>query len=115
VPRSTMIEWWPSLESIGGEDQLPRFIIQRDFGPIDEAQMRVVGEDSHRVIVEHTPDIVWEVSHVVADEAGRITTFCIYEAPNEDRVREHATMLGRHEIRALYEIGGDVSPSDFPI
>ena len=36
-------------------------------------------------------------------------------APNEDRVREHAARLGRHEIRALYEIGGDVSPADFPV
>ena len=94
---------------------MPRFIIQRDFGLLDEAAMQAVGEDSHRVIVEHTPDVVWEVSHVVADEDGRITTFCIYSAPNEDRVREHALKLGRHEIRALYEIGGDVSPADFPI
>jgi len=94
---------------------MPRFIIQRDFGPLDDEAMEMVGTDSHRIIAEHTPDIVWEVSHVVADEDGSITTFCIYSAPSEDRVREHAERLGRHEIRALYEIGGDVSPADFPL
>jgi Nickel responsive protein SCO4226-like len=94
---------------------MPRFIIQRNFGPIDEEEMRQVGEDSHRIIAEQVTDVVWEVSHVAANEAGDITTFCIYQAPNEDRIREHAQLLGRHVIYALYEIGGDVSPSDFPI
>ena len=94
---------------------MPRYIIQRNFGPIDEEEMRMVGEDSHRIIEERTKDVVWEVSHVVTDEDGVVTTFCIYEAPNEERVREHASLLGRHSITALYEIGGDVSPDDFPI
>ena len=94
---------------------MPRFIIQRNFGPIDEEEMHQVGEDSHRIIAEQVQDIVWEVSHVVTNEAGDITTFCIYQAPSEERVRQHAALLGRHVISALYEIGGDVSPSDFPI
>ena len=94
---------------------MPRFIIQRNFGPIDDEAMRAVGEDSHRIIEEQTTDIVWEVSHITSDENGVITTFCIYQAPTEDRIREHATLLGRHTITALYEIGGDVSPQDFPI
>ena len=50
----------------------------------------------------------------MADEAGNITTFCIYVAPDEERIREHGKMLGRHEIESLYEIGGEVSPADFP-
>jgi hypothetical protein len=29
-------------------------------------------------------------------------------------VREHAKQLGFHEILALYEIAGEVSPADFP-
>ena len=44
-----------------------------------------IGRDSKRIIVEHTPEIVWEISHVVADDDGNITTFCIYQAPDEDR------------------------------
>ena len=28
-------------------------------------------------------------------------------------IREHATLVGGHSIRQIYEIGGDVSPDDF--
>jgi Protein of unknown function (DUF4242) len=94
---------------------MPRFLIKRNFGEIDDAAMAEVGAASHRVIAEKTPDIVWEVSHVVAGPTGEILTFCIYSAPNEDRIREHASLLGRHRIDDIYEIGGDVSPADFPI
>ena len=93
---------------------MPRYLIKRNFGQRDEEEMGIIGRDSNRVIAEHTPDIVWEISHVVADGEGRITTFCIYSAPDEDRIREHGQMLGRHEIESIYEIGGQVSPADFP-
>jgi hypothetical protein len=29
-------------------------------------------------------------------------------------VREHSARLGSHEIEALQEIAGDVTPADFP-
>jgi hypothetical protein len=93
---------------------MPRFLIQRKFGQRDEAEMGAIGRDSKRIIEEHYPDVVWEISHVVSDDAGEITTFCIYTAPNEDRIREHGVKLGRHEIHVIYEIGGQVSPADFP-
>lgn len=93
---------------------MPRYLIERNFGQIEEEQMEAVGQDSNRIIAERCPDLVWEKSHVVVDEAGEIKTFCIYTAPNEDRIREHASLLGRHEIDSIYEIGGEVSPADFP-
>ena len=93
---------------------MPRYLIQRNFGQRDDDEMEIVGRDSKRIIAEHTPDIVWEISHVVADDEGEITTFCIYTAPNEERILEHASLLGRHHIDQIYEIGGQVSPADFP-
>lgn len=91
-----------------------RFLIQRQFGALGEEEMEVVGSDSNRIIAERYPEIIWEISHVVADDEGNITTFCIYQAPDEQVIREHAFALGRHEVRAIYEIGGDVAPTDFP-
>ena len=41
-------------------------------------------------------------------------TYCIYEAPNEEIVREHSRMLGQHTLDELHEIAGDVTPADFP-
>jgi hypothetical protein len=94
---------------------MPRYLIQRNFGERGDEEMEGIGQDSNQILVEHYPDIVWEISHVVADETGEIKTFCIYTAPNEDRIREHASMLGRHQIDVIYEIGGEISPADFPV
>ena len=93
---------------------MPRYLIQRNFGQRDDEEMEIVGRDSKRIIAEHCPDIVWEISHVVADDAGEITTFCIYTAPSEERILEDASLLGRHHVDQIYEIGGQVSPADFP-
>jgi len=43
-----------------------------------------------------------------------VKTFCVYAAPTEDIVRAHAEQLGQHTIQAIYEIAGDVTPTDFP-
>ena len=40
---------------------------------------------------------------------------CIYGAPSEEMVREHAQRLGDHSVVAIYEIAGDVTPDDFPL
>lgn len=93
---------------------MPRFLIQRSFGQRDEAEMGAIGQDTKRIIAESCPDIVWETSHIVSNEKGEITTFCVYAAPNEERVREHGALLGRHLILEVWEIGAQVSPEDIP-
>jgi hypothetical protein len=95
---------------------MPRYLIERVFDPdLDEAGMQAIGARSKAIANEQFPQITWEHSHVVTDEDGTALSFCIYTAPNAEVVREHASLLGLHEIRNLYEIGGDVSPNDFPL
>lgn len=94
---------------------MPRFLIERIFGEVDEAALREVGERSKRIAFEEFPEVVWEHSHVVVDEDGASRTFCVYDAPDERTVRAHAERLGMHRIGRVYEIGGDVSPDDFPL
>lgn len=77
--------------------------------------MPALGRRSNMVLRDDTPAVRWEHSHVVVREDGLVTTFCIYDAPNEDEVRKHAVRLGEHEIASLYEIAGDVTPNDFPL
>jgi Protein of unknown function (DUF4242) len=91
---------------------MPRYLIERTF-EVDENQMPRIGRRSNQVISE-LPGIVWEHSHVVMDEQGNVKTFCIYEAPNEEIVRKHSAGLGEHALDRIYEIGGDVTPDDFP-
>jgi hypothetical protein len=88
-------------------------LVVRTF-EIGEDQMPGVGRRSREIAEESFPEITWEHSHVVVDDDGFVRTYCIYEAPNEAEVHEHAKMLGRHTIDALYEIAGDVTPADFP-
>jgi len=67
---------------------------------------------SKAVGLEHFPDIVWEHSHVCVDDTGSITSFCVYKAPSEQRLREHADRLGRHVVRTIHEVIGDITPAD---
>ena len=92
---------------------MPRYMIVRTF-QVGEEQMPGVGRESREIAEEHFPEITWEHSHVVVDDEGTVHTYCIYAAPNEERVREHSRMLGKHTIDALHEIAGDVTPADFP-
>ena len=93
--------------------RMPRYMIVRTFD-VGEAEMPVVGRRSREIVENELPEITWELSHVVVDDAGMVRTFCVYEAPNEEIVRRHSTRLGQHRIDSLDEIVGDVTPADFP-
>jgi hypothetical protein len=82
---------------------------------VSEDQMPEVGSRSRKVIEESYPKIVWEHSHVVVDEDGTVLTYCVYDAPDKEMVREHAGDLGQHTIDDIHEIAGDVTPHDFPV
>src|ERR687888_598250 len=92
---------------------VPRYMVVRKFD-VAEDEMPEVGRRSNKVIDEGYPQIVWEHSHVVVDEDGTVWTYCVYEAPTEEMVRDHSNDLGRHTLEAVREIAGDVTPADFP-
>jgi hypothetical protein len=91
---------------------MPRYLIERTF-EVDENDMPRIGRKSNQVISQ-LPGVVWDHSHVVIDEQGNVKTFCIYDAPDEETVRKHSSQLGEHALDRIYEIGGDVTPADFP-
>ncbi len=93
---------------------MPKYLIERTYD-VQEEEMRDVGRRSKRIATEQFPEIVWEHSHVVVDADGTLKSFCVYVAPDESMVRRHAALLGNHVIDHLYEIGGDVTPDDFPL
>jgi Nickel responsive protein SCO4226-like len=92
---------------------MPRFLIIRSFD-VQEDQMPFIGRRSRVLTEEDFPEITWEHSHVVVGDDGFVRTYCVYEAPDEDTVRRHATQLGEHTIDVIYEIAGDASPDDYP-
>ena len=92
---------------------MPRYLIERNFGRIDDEKMRGYSLESARILKDDMTGVAWVHSHVAVAPDGTIRTFCVYVAPDVDHLHEHADRLGGHEIEAIYEIGGDVAPSDF--
>ena len=92
---------------------MPRYMIIRSF-EVGEDQMPDVGRRSRALTEGDFPEITWEHSHVVVDDQGLVQTYCVYEAPDEQMVRDHSSRLGQHELVLLEEIAGDVTPADFP-
>jgi hypothetical protein len=92
---------------------MPRYMIVRSFD-VGESDMPKVGRRSRQIVEDDLTEIVWEHSHVVVDDGGLVRTFCVYDAPNEEIVREHSSRLGQHRIESLDEIVGDVTPAVFP-
>ena len=93
---------------------MPRFLIERTY-TVDMDGLPEVATRSKAIGHHHYPEIVWEHSHVVVGSDGTPKSFCIYEAPDEEMVREHAERLGDHVVTTIYEVAGDVAPADFPL
>ena len=91
---------------------MPRYLIERNFGAISDDDMLAAAALSDRLITERYPEIDWEHSHIVATDDGEIVTFCIYGAPSEAVIREHAAAFGSHVITKLYELVDDVTPDE---
>jgi hypothetical protein len=92
---------------------MPRYLVIRKFA-VTEEEMPEVGRRSNEVIGEAYPQIIWEHSHVIVDEDGTVWTYCVYDAPDEETVRNHSADLGKHSLEQVLEIAGDVTPADFP-
>jgi hypothetical protein len=87
-------------------------MVERSFGDITDDEMLAAAVRSDSIIRERFPDITWEHSHVCVDDEGSITTYCVYDAPSPDAVREHASALGGHTIKRIHEIADDVTPME---
>ena len=91
---------------------MPRYVIERNFGTISDEDMLAASALSGELISERFPEIVWEHSHIVATGDGEIITYCVYGAPTEEMIREHAEAFGSHTITNIFEIVDDVTPGE---
>ncbi|MFL5951229.1 MAG: nickel-binding protein [Gaiellaceae bacterium] len=90
------------------------FLVERQFH-VGQDEMEAVGKKSRRLIEESFPEITWHHTHVVVDDEAKVRTYCVYEAPTAEDVRNHSQALGLHDITYIGEIAGDVTPEDFPL
>ena len=71
---------------------MPKYVIERDLpgaGQLTEAQLAGISQKSCSVLAGLGPQIQWIHSYVTADKI-----YCVYIAPNEEVVREHARQGG---------------------
>ena len=69
-----------------------RFVIEREIpgiGNMTDAEIRDVAKSSVKVLTEMGPEIQWLQSYVTGDKL-----YCVYLAPDEATVREHARRGG---------------------
>jgi hypothetical protein len=72
---------------------MPRFLVHRALGEVSSEQLDAAAENSRRVRAEQFPEIEWEHSHVVRTDDG-LKSYCVYAAPDEQMVRDHAAAAG---------------------
>ncbi len=71
---------------------MPRFVIEREIpkvGSLSDDQFQAVAAKSCSVLRNLGPQIQWVQSFVTDDKI-----YCVYIAPNEEMVREHARQGG---------------------
>jgi hypothetical protein len=71
---------------------MPKFIIEREVpgaGKLSLAEVQAISQKSCSVLREMGPQIQWLESFVTADKI-----YCVYIAPSEAAVREHAQKGG---------------------
>lgn len=71
---------------------MPKYVIERELpgaGKLSEDQLHAISQKSCGVLNDLGPQIQWIESYVTDDKI-----YCIYRAPNEDMVREHAKQGG---------------------
>ena len=71
---------------------MPKFVIEREIpgaGDLTAEELRGISQKSCGVLQSMGPQIQWVQSYVTADKV-----YCVYIAPDEQMVREHAAQGG---------------------
>jgi hypothetical protein len=71
---------------------MPKYVIERDIpnaGKLSAQELKAISQKSCGVLNGMGPQIQWQQSYVTGDKV-----YCVYIAPNEDMVREHARQGG---------------------
>ncbi|GAB4035231.1 DUF4242 domain-containing protein [Spirosoma gilvum] len=71
---------------------MPKYVIEREIpgaGNFTAEQLKAISQTSCNVLRDMGPEIQWVESYVTTDKI-----YCVYNAPNEEMIRQHATQGG---------------------
>ena len=87
---------------------MPKYVIEREIrgaGKLSPADLQAISQKSCSVIGKLGPQIQWIHSYVTDDKI-----YCVYIAPNEEMVREHARQ-GGFPANRISEVKSVIDPT----
>ena len=87
---------------------MPRYVIERELpgaGALSEKELQAISQKSCSILNQMGPRIQWVESYVANDRL-----YCVYIAPNEAMVREHAK-LGGFPVNRVSRVHGVIDPT----
>lgn len=87
---------------------MPKFVIEREIpgaGSLSAEQLQAISQTSCGVLRKLGPQIQWLHSYVTGDKI-----YCVYIAPNEELVREHA-MQGGFPANRISQVKTIIDPT----
>ena len=87
---------------------MPQFVIEREMpgvGSLGEEDLRGASQKSCSVLRDLGPDVQWVNSYVTDDKI-----YCIYRAPSEDLIRQHAETAG-FPANSISEVRATIDPT----
>jgi hypothetical protein len=87
---------------------MPKFVIERELpgaGNLSEQELQAVSQTSCNVLRKMGPEIQWVQSYVTGDKV-----YCIYIAPNEEMIKQHARE-GGFPANSISEIKTIIDPT----
>ena len=87
---------------------MPEFVIEREMpgvGGLSPSDLKGASQTSCPVLRDLGPEIQWVHSYVTEDKI-----YCIYRAPSEDLIREHAETAG-FPANSIAEVKATIDPT----
>lgn len=87
---------------------MPKFVIEREIpnaGKLSADELQQISAKSCSVLREMGPSIQWVESYVTGNKI-----FCIYNAPSEKEIREHAER-GGFPANAVHQVTARIDPT----
>lgn len=87
---------------------MPKYVIEREIpgaGNLSSEDLKAISQTSCGVLRNMGPEINWVHSYVTGDKI-----YCVYIAPNEDLVREHARQ-GGFPANSVNEVKSMIDPT----
>jgi hypothetical protein len=86
---------------------MPKYVIEREIpgaGKLSPEQLKAISQTSCGILSKMGPEIQWVHSYVTTDKI-----YCIYNASNEELVREHAKQ-GGFPANSVNEVASIIDP-----